>query len=585
MFRDRIRSAITDAIRAVQAEGALPESAIPKFLVAAPENPAHGDYATNAAMAVAKAAKGKPLELAELIAEQLRTQNLGFIARVEVAGPGFINFFLADTYLRGELSTVFKTGAIQSRLDRWENRKVMVEFTDPNPFKEFHIGHLYSNIVGESLSRILEAAGAVVKRANYQGDVGLHVAKAVWGMRRRMESTAINLAELEQKSLEERVQFLGQAYADGARAFEADNRTKEEIGELNKKIYALDGEVREVYTRGRAWSLEYFEQIYQRLGTKFDFYYFERDAGNIGVAIVREQLEKGVFEESEGAVVFPGEKYGLHRRVFISSEGLPTYEAKELGLAPTKYKDFPYDLSIIVTGNEIIEYFKVLIAALKAINPTLGERTLHIAHGMVRLAHGKMSSRTGEVVRAEDLLGEVKGLVLALMDSLESEAPVEKKSEVAEWVAVGAVKYSLLKVRIGQDIIFDIETSLNLEGDSGPYLQYTHARFRSILRKMGEPRVDVPSSVTVDELERRLLVTLLRFPEAIEDVLKDYTPNALANYLYTLASLANEFYHSHPVMQEKDETKRKVRTALVSGVALTLSKGLNLLGIEAPEEM
>lgn len=594
MFRSRIRELIQQAVAKLQEEGTLPKFVIPDFSVEVPENPAHGDYATNIALVVAKLAKERPLAVAAPIAQKLSALPSPLIARAEVAGPGFVNVFLRETHLWGELSSVLQAGEIQSRLDRWEEKKVMVEFTDPNPFKEFHIGHLYSNTVGESLSRILEAAGAVVKRTNYQGDVGLHVAKAVWGMQRRMVSTAVSLAELEGKSLEERMQFLGQAYADGARAFDTDERAKEEIVELNKKIFALDAAVADLYTKGREWSLEYFERIYQRLGTKFDFYYFERDVGKVGANLVREQLARGVFEESEGAVVFPGEKYGLHRRVFINSEGLPTYEAKELGLAPTKYRDFPYDLSIIVTGSEIVDYFKVLIAALKEINPVLGGKTLHIAHGMVRLARGKMSSRSGEVVRAEDLLNEVKDRVRAIMEALESPVAPERRPEVAERIAVGAVKYSLLRSSIGQDVIFDVDTSLSLAGDSGPYLQYTHARFKSILRKSAEltrnrnaeqtRNLSTPG-ITLDGVEHRLLVTMLRLPETIEDALKDYTPNTLANYLYGLARQANEFYHSHPVLQELDETKRSFRIALVMGVALTLAKGLDLLGIAAPQEM
>ncbi|OHA09100.1 MAG: arginine--tRNA ligase [Candidatus Sungbacteria bacterium RIFCSPLOWO2_01_FULL_59_16] len=587
MFRSRIREFIKDA-----AQGMAGAAMLPDFSVEVPEDPAHGDYATNAAMVIAKAAAKQPQDIAIVLKEKIKARGEDLIERAEVAGPGFVNLWISDAYLLEKFPAVLTTGGLHA-LENWGGKKVMVEFTDPNPFKEFHIGHLYSNIVGEALSRILEGAGASVKRANYQGDVGLHVAKAVWGMQRKLEAGGMSLAELERNTLDERIQFLGQAYAEGARAFDADESAKKEIAELNGKIFARDPQVQEWYTKGRAWSLDYFERIYQRLGTKFDFYYFERDVGEVGLALVREQLKKRVFEESEGAVVFPGEKYGLHRRVFINSEGLPTYEAKELGLAPTKYKNFPYDLSVIVTGSEIIDYFKVLIAALKEIYPSLAEKTRHVAHGMVRLAHGKMSSRTGEVMRAENLLDEVKRRALELMASSEKGTTPMNKDEIAEWVAVGAVKYSLLKVRIGQDIVFDTDTSLNLEGDSGPYLQYAHARLKSILRRREKmnnfsDRLDYSTreeEATPDAVEHQLLVSTLRLPEAMEDALKDFAPNVLANYLYSLAKLANEFYHSHPVIQEPDAAKRKLRIAIVAGVATTLKNGLGLLGIAAPEEM
>src|SRR3989344_948236 len=580
MFRSRIREFIKDA-----AQGMAGAAMLPDFSVEVPEDPAHGDYATNAAMVIAKAAAKQPQDIAIVLKEKIKARGEDLIERAEVAGPGFVNLWISDAYLLEKFPAVLTTGGLPA-LENWGGKKVMVEFTDPNPFKEFHIGHLYSNIVGEARSRIREGAGASVKRANYQGDVGLHVAKAVWGMQRKLEAGGMSLAELERNTLDERIQFLGQAYAEGARAFDADESAKKEIAELNGKIFARDPQVQEWYTKGRAWSLDYFERIYQRLGTKFDFYYFERDVGEVGLALVREQLKKRVFEESEGAVVFPGERYGLHRRVFINSEGLPPYEAKELGLAPTKYRGFPYDRSIIITGSEIIDYFRVLLAALKEIDPDLAAKTVHIAHGMVRLPEGKMSSRTGDVVRALDLIEEVKARVLKRMAALKTELPRGRWPEIAEAIALGAIKYSFLRVGVGKDISFDIETSLSLEGDSGPYLQYTHARLKSILRKYGkEIEKWENKKLELDAVEHRLLAAMLRLPEAIEDALKGYAPNVIANYLHVLAQLANEFYHSHPVMQEPDATKRDLRLAIVAGVADTLKSGLGLLGIEAPAEM
>ncbi|MBI4059745.1 arginine--tRNA ligase [Candidatus Giovannonibacteria bacterium] len=589
MLRYEIKKLVAGAIQG--AYGDEPSFVMPEFSVEVPESPEHGDYATNAALVLAKTLKRKPMEIAATLVaalSEIRPPIYGgstSIDSIEIAPPGFINFSILSEDLLHALADVLREGDKHGRVDTLAGKKVVIEFTDPNPFKEFHIGHLYSNAVGEVLARLFESGGAEVKRANYQGDVGLHVAKAIWGMTEKMKRENVDLSELAGKGLNERVEFMGQAYAEGARAYDADEEAAKKITELNKKIFALDEEVKEIYEKGREWSLQYFENIYRRLGTKFDFYYFEREVGEAGLKLVQDNLAKGIFEESEGAVVFPGEKYGLHRRVFLNSEGLPTYEAKELGLAPTKYRDFPYDLSIIVTGSEIIEYFKVLIAALKQINPGLGGKTIHIAHGMVRLMDGKMSSRTGEVVRGEDLLDEVKKRVFVAMGSSEARVAPEKKDEVAEKVTVGAVKYSLLKVGVGRDIVFDIEKSLSLEGDSGPYIQYTHARLKSILRKIAGGVEKIPEGASMDSLEHRLAVAVLCFNEVIEDALKNFLPSTLAGYLFNLARLANEFYHSHPVTQEENEAKRKLRIALVSAVALTLSRGLYLLGIEAPEEM
>ena len=507
------------------------------------ENPEHGDYSTNIALKLKKS----PVDIIKKLKSPL-------FEKIEVPDPGFINFYLAGKYILKELGRAQKGLSLIS--PSWKGKKVAVEFTDPNPFKEFHIGHLYTNIVGETLCRLLEAGGARVKRINYQGDVGLHVAKAVWALKKG--------------------QPLKKAYEEGNRAFETDPLLKTEIGELNKKIYERsDPFVNKIYDKGREESLKDFEKIYKRVGTKFDFYYFESEVGKVGKRIVQQNLKKGLFEKSEGAIVFPGEKYGFHKRVFITSEDLPTYEAKELGLASIKYKDFAYDLSIIVTASEIIDYFKVVIAALKKIYPKIGEKTRHLAHGMVRFRSGKMSSRKGNVVRAEDLISQVKQLALRRT----------RNEAVAERVSLGAVKYSLLRVGLGKDIIFDPSASLNLEGDTGPYLQYTHARFKSILRKTGVKTKKLPISVTMNKLERKLAIAVLSFPEAIQTSANLFAPNVLTTYLHNTARFANEFYHQIPVAQEKDETKKHLRIGLIMALTLTLKKGLDILGIFPPEKM
>lgn len=567
MVRHGIAQAVKNAVRAVYGQINLPD-----FSIEVSENPEHGDYATNVALVLAKVLKKPPMEIAVEISNQLPLISY----RTEAAPPGFINFFLSDQDLIKRLSRLLQKG-VESEIPEWKRKKVMMEFTDPNPFKEFHIGHLYSNIVGEALCRILESVGAKVRRANYQGDVGLHVAKAVFGIRCKLQSGGISFEDLAKKSFEERMRFLGESYVLGAKVFEEGEEAKAEMTDLNKKIFAGVPEIKYIYTRGRAWSLEYFEKIYKRLGTKFDFYYFESKVGKIGEKLVREWLKKGVFEESEGAIVFPGEKYGLHRRVFINSQGLPTYEAKELGLAPVKFKDFRYDRSIIITGSEIVDYFKVLLEALRQIYPELALKTTHIAHGMVRLQEGKMSSRTGDVIRAEELLDEMAERVKKASGA---------GGNLAESIGVGAVKYSLLRVGVGKDIIFDPDTSLSIEGDSGPYLQYAHARFSSIIRKapVEDSKIKI-KDVPLDKQEHRLLVSLLRMPEVLEDALENFSPSVLAGYLHELAQMANEFYHSHPVLAEKNREKRNFRLALVRGLLPVLARGLWCLGLSAPEKM
>lgn len=583
MIREKVRRVVLQAFDELKKD--FGDFLLEEIPIEHPENPEHGDYATSVAFALAKELKRKPNELAELLVSKFNPptggQNSKFLDKVQAVG-GFVNFYISKEYLLQELLRAVREKKDYGGGAVLKNKRVMVEFTDPNPFKEFHIGHLYSNIVGEALSRLLEALGALVKRANYQGDVGLHVAKAVWAMQK------MDVAALARKPIKDRVQALGQAYAQGNKAYETDPKAKQEIVELNKKIFAKDKEIRSLYEKGRKWSLQKFEEIYQRLGTKFDYYYFESDAGKKGLDIVRKNLKKGVFQESKGAIIFPGEKYGLHKRVFINSQGLPTYEAKELGLAPTKYKDFTYDLSLIVTGNEIIEYFKVLLAALKQIYPALAEKTIHISHGMVRLPEGKMSSRTGKVVTGEELIDEVKERARKLAGAYDSALSAKEKEDVAEKVALAAIKYSLLRVTLGRDIIFDFEKSLSLEGDSGPYLQYTYARCRSIARKAGIFNFQFSISKQIQNFSKEELAILriiYRFPEVVQEAAEKYAPNLVCSFAFDLAQKYNQFYNTHPVLQADTKEQKEFRLALTAACAQLLKNSLYLLGIHPLERM
>ena len=544
-----------------------------------PENMEHGDYSCNVALLLAQKTKQNPKELAEKIAKSIeKTKD---VARIEVAGPGFLNFFLAKEYFAKEAQEMV------SKKEKYgvgkEKRKVMVEFTDPNPFKEFHIGHLYSNTVGESLSRLLEAQGAEVKRVNYQGDVGLHVAKAIWGMQKKLAEKELSLKELAGQDLSLRAKFLGQSYAMGDEAY-GKGDAKEDIEELNEKIFAKDRDISEFYEKGKKWSLDYFEQIYKRLGTKFNNYYFESDAAKVGKKIVEDGIKKGIFEKSQGAIIFPGEKYGLHSRVFINSKGLPTYEAKELGLAPKKYKDFQYDLSLIITGNEIIDYFKVLLAALKEIDPKLSGKTKHLSHGMVRLPEGKMSSRTGNIVTGEELIDEMKSRVQGIMESSESEMEEKEKEVAAEIIAIGAIKYSLLRVSLGKDIIFDFEKSLSLEGESGPYLQYTYARCKSILREAPLEKISIKELELLPE-EEKVLRLLYRFGEVAENAAKNFAPHMIAGFVFDVAQAYNNFYAKHRVLQADTKEQKDFRVFLTAATAQIIENSLSLLGIKTLERM
>lgn len=562
------------------------------------KNPLFGDYNTNLALQLAKLKSAKSKQSPEEIANEIidHLGDLDYLEKVEVAGGGFINFFIKPSALMETLDEIC-TGSYQVNQN---SKKIMVEFTDPNPFKEFHIGHLFSNSIGESLCRLLQSKGNEVKRVNYFGDVGMHVAKSVWGMRKKLKDEKLTLVQLEKKSLSDRIQFLAQSYIIGSSAYDEEAKAKEEIKKINVLIYIaakayinsdqqtvdqkLLDEVGELFKKGKGWSLEYFETIYKKLGTKFDDYYPESSISEYGINLVREYLKKGVFEESEGAIIFPGEKFGLHTRVFINSLGLPTYEAKELGLAVKKYEDYKYDLSIIVTGNEIKEYFQVLIQALSKVKPELAKKTSHIPHGMVRMTQVKISSRKGNVLTFEWLFKEVSKRISDLM--VDSKIEGEEKQRIIDIVSIGAIKFSMLKSSPHMDISFDLEKSVSFLGDSGPYLQYSYARAKSVLRNISYTYEKIKKTSLEDKLEpeeRDILVKIEYFQEILDEASDNLRPNILAAYLLDFGKTFNLFYQKHRIL--KGEEKMEFRLALTCAVAAILKQGLYLLGIEAPERM
>src|SRR3989344_4792834 len=363
------------------------------FAVELTKNLVNGDYASNVALVTARQLSSKtpavsPLGLAEQIQEALPPDKDGYIEKVEVAGPGFLNFFVSNSYLpkvqKDILDEKNKFGYGHAR----DGQKVMVEYTDPNVMKPFHVGHLMSNAIGETFARLYEASGAMVARVNYFSDVGLAIAKALWGMR-EMRMTMPN----EGAPIVERTDFLGRAYAFGVKQAEENPELLADIKEINKKIYnKTEGEALELYKIGRRWSMEHFGLLYKKLGTNFDYLIPESEVVDNGLVACKRALDAGLFVESEGAVVFKAEKYGLHTRVFLTKRGLPTYEAKELGLAQLKAEKAAFSLSVTVTAQEQSEYFKVVKKAIELIMPEIGKKMEHRSHGMMRFAEGKMSS-------------------------------------------------------------------------------------------------------------------------------------------------------------------------------------------------
>lgn len=524
-----------------------------------------GDYATNIALQLSKQLGKNPREIAEKLADKIREDLQGQVAEVSIAGPGFINLRLDDTLLLQELDDVLD-------IDEPAPQTVLVEYSDPNPLKPLHAGHLYTTVVGDAIARLIERRAAKTVRLNYGGDVGLHVGKSLWAIIKELGGEYPE--KLSEIPASERAAWLGERYVAGNNAYEDDETAKAEIITTNKKVYALHAAddhtspFAHIYWTVRQWSYDYFAELYDQLGVMpFDRFIPESEVAPLGIKTVKQQTGT-VYRESDGAVVFEGEPYGLHTRVFMNSEGLPTYEAKEVGLLETKWNDYHFDSSIVITANEQDQYMQVVLKSIEQFQPEPISRTRHITHGVVKLSGGvKMSSRKGNTVSALDILSAARA------------AGQRTGRAQDETTILAAVKYAFLKNRIGADIIYDPEESVALEGNSGPYLQYAHARARSILSKTTEVSTRIADLTTG---ERTLVRKLIEYPETVAKATNELLPHYICTYLYELAQTFNRFYEHNRVI---DDERQAQRTVLVTKYADVLKDGLQLLGIHAPERM
>jgi len=525
---------------------------------------------------IAKSLKKKPNEVVEELKNKIKTVKE--IEEVVAVGP-YLNFVINKEYLSKEvLESIQKEKDDFGKNENLKGKKILVEYAHPNPFKAFHIGHLRNVILGESVCKLLEASGAKVIRANYQGDVGMHIAKCLWAFQK------VDKKDYPETS-DEHVALIGKCYAEGAKVFEENELIKKEITEINKKIYTHENkEINKLWELGRKWSLDKFHEIFTRLGTKFEREYMESEVMEDGVKYIEEALDKGILMRSQGAIIFDGNKYGLDVRVFMNKEGLPTYEGKELGLAFREFKDFgKIDLCIHNVAVEQISFFKVTFKVQELLDEKLFKgKQYHNAYEFVGLKTGKMSSRKGDVVLGEAILDEAKDKIGKIVEE-KSEAKDIKNLD--EKIGVGAIKYSFLKVSPFKYLAFDMEESINFSGDSGPYLQYTGARINSIIRKSEIKKFKKADFFRLTESrEHDLIIMLAKYRETVEKASKNYDPSEIAKYLFDLAQKFNDYYHSVPVLKSEEDVKL-ARLALLNSVNQVLKNGLNILGIEAVAEM
>ena len=534
-----------------------------------PDDTSFGDFSTNVAMSLAKSANKNPKFLAEDI--KVKIPESEWIERVEVAGPGFINFFLSKKFFKESFSLM---GEGFGRLDIYKDKKILVEHSSPNLFKPFHIGHMMNNSVGESLVRLAEFSGGNVVRMSFPSDISLGVAKAVWELKKRGGSKYLS----EQKTdLNGAIMtILGDSYVAGTKAFEESEEVQKEVREVYKKIVQdSSSEEFEIYNTGKNLNLSYFEHVTHRLGSRFDSLVFESEAGEVGEKIVKENTPK-VFSESEGAIVYEGEKFGLHTRVFINKEGFPTYEAKDIGLLSLKFSNFHPDISLFVTDHQQASHFDVVLSAAMQINPDWNNKSKHISHGRMSFKGEKMSSRLGGVPVATEILNTVRDEVIERMK--------DKDLILADKVAISAIKFTILKTEAGKNINFDPETSLSFEGDSGPYVQYTFARCNSLLEKAKEEGLKFDeNSINISETSS-LEKILYRFPEIVERSVSLWAPHHVANYLLEISRAFNSWYGNTKIL-DKENPNASFNLNLVKKTSFVIKNGLYILGIDAPERM
>ncbi|MEM2089679.1 MAG: arginine--tRNA ligase [Candidatus Pacearchaeota archaeon] len=560
MFEEKIKDIIAKALKDFNLKK--------EEIVLEKPKEAYGDFAFPC-FSLARVLKRSPLEIAEELAKKIKPTKE--IEKV-VALQGYVNFFINKEIMAENILS-----EILGKKNKYGNgnckEKIMTEFCHANTHKAFHIGHTRNICLGESISRILEKNGCKVIRVNYQGDIGMHVAKTLWGL--------MNLKKLNLKvPKKNKGSWLGIVYAKASRAAENEKIAKE-IDEINRKLYARDKKLVKLWKKTRQWSLDYFEKVvYPDFNVKFDRFYFESEVERKGVEIVKELLEKGIAKKSEGAIVMDLEKFGLGVFLLLKSDGTPLYSTKDLALAILQNKEYNPDQILHIVGSEQNLYFKQLIKTLEIILPDIAKKEKHVTYELVILPSGKMASREGEVVLYEDTL---KKLIELAKKEIRKRAKLrsEELERRAKKIALSAIKYTMLSQSMKKTIVFNENEIIRFEGDTGPYLLYTYARASSIIRKSKKKKITFKIK-SLKEQEVKLIKMLSNFPETVERAKKELDPSLIANYSYWLAQIFNEFYHSCPVLKSSEKDQR---LAMVQATRIVLKESLRLLGIETIERM
>ena len=558
-----------------------------------------------------KISKKKPEDTAQEIGLYLK-DNCKAISEFNVV-KGFLNLVIAQEAWIELLASINREEKFGEKAITEQSPLVMIEYSSPNTNKPLHLGHVRNNLLGWSLAQIMEANGNKVVKTNIVNDRGIHICKSMlawlkYGNGETPETSGKKCEHLigdyyvafEKHYSEEVKELKAQYRAEGIGEEEAEKKAKEEsplikeAHEMLVKWEQNDPEVRALWKKMNDWVYAGFDETYKALGVGFDKIYYESETYLKGKAKVEEGLAKGLFERHDDNSVWADlTNEGLDQKLLLRSDGTSVYMTQDIGTAEMRFKDFPIDKMIYVVGNEQNYHFQVLSILLDRLGFKWGKELVHFSYGMVELPNGKMKSREGTVVDADDLVETMIADAKKTSEELGkfSDMTDEERSEIARIVGMGALKYFILKVDARKNMLFNPEESIDFNGNTGPFIQYTYARIRSILRKAAEQNEQMElSDITTSESllsqkEIDLIQKMNEFGAAVEQAGKDYSPSGIANYCYELTKEFNQFYHDYSILKEEDPQKKAIRLVLAKNVAKIIKNGMALLGIEVPERM
>ena len=558
-----------------------------------------------------KISKKKPEDTAQEIGQYL-ADNCEAVAAFNVV-KGFLNLVIAQEAWLKLLAAIDSDEKFGEKKTDDTSPLVMIEYSSPNTNKPLHLGHVRNNLLGWSLAQIMEANGNRVVKTNIVNDRGIHICKSMlawlkYGNGETPETSGKKGDHLigdyyvafDKHYREEVKQLTAEYVSNGMGEEEAEKKAKEEAPlikeahEMLVKWEQNDPEVRALWEKMNSWVYAGFDETYKALGVAFDKIYYESQTYLKGKAKVEEGLEKGLFERhADNSVWADLTAEGLDQKLLLRSDGTSVYMTQDIGTAEMRFKDFPIDKMIYVVGNEQNYHFQVLSILLDRLGFKWGKELVHFSYGMVELPNGKMKSREGTVVDADDLIATMIADAKQTSEELGKfdDMTEEERNEIARVVGLGALKYFILKVDARKNMLFNPEESIDFNGNTGPFIQYTYARIRSIMRKSGETATG--SSLISKELSNDLLsqkeIDLIQklnaYGAAVEQAGKDYSPSGIANYCYELTKEFNQFYHDFSILKEEDNDKRTLRLVLAQNVAKVIKNGMALLGIEVPERM